>query len=142
VARHGGTLGPAGFVAKRDNARPGRRTAAVGRGLEHDAGDILAGTPALGPHLKEPQFAAIEREGAHRNERLIRTQFRLRHLADRGRVRPSGRVDDGEHAGMPQYHSGAGEAGARDPGTQNTAGTPLPVVFMDPGLASLRPRPG
>ena len=36
------------------------------------------GPPAFGPDLKQPQFAAVQRKGAHLDQRLVRRRLRLR----------------------------------------------------------------
>jgi len=100
AARHRGALGPAFPIAQRDDPRAGGGAGAVGRLFQHHAGDVLAGAPARGPHLEQAQLAAVERKRAHRDQRLVRARFRLRHLADRDRLGTAGGVDDGEH-GMP-----------------------------------------
>ena len=96
-SRHRGALGPALPVAQRDDPRAGGRAAAVRGGAQHHPGDVLAGAPTFRPHLEQAQFAAVEREGMDRNERLIRPQLGLGDLADRDRLGPGRGVDDGEH---------------------------------------------
>ncbi len=100
MARHRGALGPAGLIDERDDPGARGEAAAVGGGASHHPGDVLAGTPALRPDLEQPEFAAVQREGMHRDQRLVRAQFGFRHLADRDRLGSPRGVDDGAH-GLP-----------------------------------------
>ena len=90
VSRHGRALRPAGIVGQCDDARAGLRPAAVGRLPQHHPADILAGPPAFGADLKQPQLSAIERKGAHLDQRLVGPRLRFGNLAQfdrRGTVR-------------------------------------------------------
>jgi len=93
VRRHGSAFCPAGIVGQCDNARAGLGPAAVGGLLQHHPADVLAGPPAFGAVLKQPQFAAVQREGAHLDQRLVRRRARLGNLAQFDRRGASGGVD-------------------------------------------------
>jgi hypothetical protein len=87
MARHRGALRPAFPIAQADDPDAGRRAASV-RGLfQYDAGDVLARPPAFRPNLEQPELAAVQRERMHRDQGFVRFRLRLRHLADRNRLR-------------------------------------------------------
>ena len=70
VAGHRNALCPAEFIGQCDDARAGRRAAAVCRLLQHDARNVLAWDPAFPVVAHRAQFAAVERKRMHRNESL------------------------------------------------------------------------
>ena len=87
VGRRRDALRPAGIVGQRDDPGPGFGAAAVGRLMQDHAADVLTRPPALGPDLHQPQFAAVQRKGAHLDHRLVRCRGRLGHLAQLDRRR-------------------------------------------------------
>ncbi len=100
MGRRRDALRPAAIVGQRDDAGAGFGPAAVGRLAYDFAADILARPPALGAHLHQPQFAAVQREGAHLDHCLVRCGGGLGHLAQLDRRRAVWRVDESEHLTM------------------------------------------
>src|SRR5215471_6009909 len=102
VGRHRGALCPAGVVGECHDTRAGSGTGTAGGRLNHDPADVLARPPAVRPDLKQPQLAAVEREGAHLDDRLVRRRLRFGYFVDRDRRRAVGGVDYGEHLHPPR----------------------------------------
>jgi hypothetical protein len=72
VGRDRRALGPAVPIHEPDHTRAFLRAAAIGRGFEDGAADILSRLPAFRPDAHQGQFAAIEREGVDGDQRLMR----------------------------------------------------------------------
>jgi replicative DNA helicase len=65
--------------------------------FDNYAGQILARTPLMGAGFQQGELAAVDREGPHRNQRLIGGRAGIRDIGDAGSI---GRVQHGFH-GMP-----------------------------------------
>nr|WP_028059679.1 hypothetical protein [Candidatus Solirubrobacter pratensis] len=88
-------------VGQRGHARAGGRAAALGgRALDH-ARDVLAGDPVLA-RGQQPQLAAVEREGADGDQRLVGRGLGDGHVLELDPPGTVGRGDGGLHAHAPQ----------------------------------------
>ena len=105
---HGSQFGPAGLLDEGHYAGTRRRTGAVGCLLDDDPGDVLARPPLVGAGGEQGEFASVDRERPHRDERLIARRTGVVDVGDAG---SNGCIQDGFHAFQPSSGT-AGDQGA------------------------------
>jgi hypothetical protein len=100
MAGNGRAFGPTEFIQQRDDPTARRRPAAIRRLLQHNAADILAGNPTFLVVDERAELTAVQREGAHCNQRLIACRLRFGQFTQFDRSLAVWCVDEAEH-GIP-----------------------------------------